>query len=396
MAGTVTLDPYQTGGVPNIVCGAGELCCLHGMVPPEAANILLVSDVGVTAAGITDRVEDALADGPPVTRFVAPGGEPSVATVNKAAARARTLERPVIIGLGGGTALDIAKLVAGLERNGQGIEDFLLGAGTFPDRAPAIMIPTTSGTGSEVTRTCIVSNADGAKLWAWSPVLAPDSVLLDPELTTSMPRALVVATGLDAFVHALEATTGQAANPFNEAYALQAIHLAAGALEPFAARSPVLAAATAMQESAALAGLAIDSGGTGLAHNIGHALGSLYHVPHGIAVAIGLRASLEWSVGGVPERFDRAARAFGDAVDASTLPPAYAAWLERLGFDAIAADVLPDSLDAAVLARAMTARENMPMADNNARVPEGAAFNELAAATVAVCERYLQEKAMPA
>lgn len=387
---------YEIGAVPHIVCGAGERSRLSGMVPTEAASILLVSDAGVTAAGIADRVEGALADGLPVTRFVAPAGEPTVATVNDAAAHARTLERPVIIGLGGGTALDIAKLVAGLERNGQGIEDFLLGAGTFPDRAPAIMIPTTSGTGSEVTRTCIVSDSDGAKLWVWSPVLAPDSVVLDPELTMSMPRTLAVATGLDAFVHALEATTGQAANPFNEAYALQAIHLAAHALETFAATPSDPPAAAGMQESAVLAGLAIDSGGTGLAHNIGHALGSLYHVPHGIAVAIGLRASLEWSIGGAPERFERGARAFGDGIDANTLPHAYAAWLERLEFGPIAADVLPDALDADALARAMAARENMPMAHNNARVPEGKAFEELAAATVAVCDRYLRERAVPA
>lgn len=390
------MAPYEIAGVPNIVCGAGELGRLHGLVPPEAASILLVSDAGVTAAGITDRVEDALVEGLPVTRFVAPGGEPSVATVNEAAARARTLDRPVIIGLGGGTALDIAKLVAGLERTARRIEDFLLGARTFPDRAPAIMIPTTSGTGSEVTRTCIVSNAQGAKLWVWSPVLAPDSVVLDPELTISMPRTLAVATGLDAFVHALEATTGQAANPFNEAYALQAVHLAANALDTLAATPSDLPAAAAMQESATLAGLAIDSGGTGIAHNIGHALGSLYHVPHGIAVAIGLRASLEWSVGGAPERFERVARVFSDAVDAGTLPQAYAEWLERLGFGSIAADVLPAWLDADALARAMVARENMPMAHNNARVPEGEAFSELAAATVAVCQRLRQERRIPA
>jgi alcohol dehydrogenase class IV len=319
-----------------------------------------------------------------------------VATVNEAAACARGLERPVIIGLGGGTALDIAKLAAALERTDHGIEDFLLGAGTFRDRAPAIMIPTTSGTGSEVTRTCIVSEPTGAKLWVWAPVLAPDSVLLDPELTTSMPRGLAVATGLDAFVHALEATTGQAANRFNEAYALQAIHLAANALETFATLPSDLLAATRMQESAALAGLAIDSGGTGIAHAIGHALGSLYHVPHGVAVAIGMEASLEWSVSGAPHRFARAAQAFGVDGGPSELPRAYAAWLDRLDFHAIAAPLLPETLDAAALARTLAARENTPMAENNARVPSSDELDDIAAAVVGVCERCLRAGALPA
>lgn len=387
---------YATGPVPPLVRGAGELCRLPGLLPPGIGSVLLVTDIGVTAAGLADRVEAMLADGPPVTRFVAPAGEPAVATVDEAATRARTLDRPVIVGLGGGTALDIAKLVAGLERTDRDLGDYLLGADTFGERAPAVMIPTTSGTGSEVTRTCIVSGARGAKLWVWSPVLGPDSVLLDPELTTSMPRSLVVATGLDAFVHALEAATGQAQNRFNEACGLQAIHLATHALETFAGHPADPEAAGAMQESAMLAGLAIDSGGTGIAHNIGHALGSLYHVPHGIAVAIALEASLGWSVAESGSRFDRAANAFGEDQRADMLPSAYAQWLERLDFAVVAAPELPDALDADALAATMAADENMPMARNGARQPGAGELEHLAQRTVALCERYLQHRAVPA
>ncbi|MEF8833482.1 MAG: iron-containing alcohol dehydrogenase [Halofilum sp. (in: g-proteobacteria)] len=389
-------SPYSTGPVPPLVCGAGELCCLPGLLPSDVGSVLLVTDAGVAAAGLADRVEETLADGPPVTRFVAPGSEPTVATVDQAAARARALDRPVIVGLGGGTALDIAKLVAGLERTDRDLGEYLLGAGTFGDRAPAVMIPTTSGTGSEVTRTCIVSGRGGAKLWVWSPVLGPDSVLLDPELTTSMPRALAVATGLDAFVHALEAVTGQARNRFSEACGLQAIHLATHALDTFAGHSSDLAAAGAMQESAMLAGLAIDSGGTGIAHNIGHALGSLYHVPHGVAVAIALEASLEWSVGEPGSRFERAAEAFGEGHTVGTLPGAYAQWLKRLDFSTVAIPALPDSLDADALAATMAAAENMPMARNGARPAEVDDLEHLAQRTVALCDRYLQHREVPA
>lgn len=384
--------PYATGPVPPLVCGAGKLDCLPGLLPADAASVLLVCDVGVGAAGLADRAENALADGPPVTRFVAPSSEPTVATVDQAADRARRLDRPVIVGLGGGTALDIAKLVAGLARTDGGLGDFLLGADTLAERAPAVMVPTTAGTGSEVTRTCIVSGADGSKLWVWSPVLAPDAVVLDPALTVSMPRSLAVATGLDAFVHAAEAATGQARNHVNEACALQAIHLATRWLEIAADGSGNLQAAGAMQESALLAGLAIDSGGTGIAHNIGHALGSLYHIPHGISVALAFEASLAWSANEAGKRFERVASAFGGGEESDNVASAYARWLERLDFAAVAAPALPSMLDAEALARAMAADENRPMADNNARLPAAGDLEMLARATVAVCERYRHKR----
>lgn len=387
-------SPYATGPVPPLVCGTGELARLPELLPADVADVLLVTDAGVAAAGLADRVEATLAEGPSVTRFVAPAGEPAVATVDEAAARARSLQRPVIVGVGGGTALDVAKLVAGLATTDRSLDDYLLGADTLSERAPAVMIPTTSGTGSEVTRTCIVSGAGGAKLWVWSPVLEPDHVLLDPSLTTSMPRSLKVSTGLDAFVHALEAATGRAQNRFNEACGLQAIHLATHALETFAADSADLEAAGTMQEAAMLAGLAIDSGGTGIAHNIGHALGSLYHVPHGIAVAIALEASLEWSVVDSGARFGRAAHAFGEGERSETLPSAYAQWLERLDFPAVAAPALPASLDADALAETMAAEENVPMARNGARRPAHGDLEHLAQRTVALGERYRQQGAV--
>lgn len=388
--------PYATGPVPPLACGPGELRGLPDLIPADAASVLLISDAGVAAAGLADRVEATLAGGPPVTRFVAPDSEPTVATVDRGADCARRLERPAIVGLGGGTALDIAKLVACLARTRRALDDYLLGADTFGERTPAVMIPTTAGTGSEVTRTCIVTGQRGAKLWVWSPALAPDHVVLDPELALSMPRALAVATGLDAFVHALEAATGRARNHFNEACARQAIRLAAGALEAFASTPGDRAAAGTMQESAMLAGVAIDSGGTGIAHNIGHALGSLYHVPHGIAVAIGLQASLDWSIAGAGARFDGVADAFGADGGARGLARAYADWLDRLDFPALAAPALAADMDARALADAMAGEENLPMARNGARAPADGDLEALARRTVALCDDYRHSRAEPA
>lgn len=135
-----------------------------------------------------------------------------------------------MIGLGGGTALDIAKLVAALAESPGDMADYLLAKTPWAGRVPAVMVPTTSGTGSEVTRTSILTDPEGRKLWAWGDELLPDAVLLDPALTLGLPATLTATTGLDAFVHALEATTGQGQHTFIEATALQAIRLVGAAL----------------------------------------------------------------------------------------------------------------------------------------------------------------------
>lgn len=379
---------YRIGAMPRLVGGAGALGHLPETIDPGCASVLLVCDAGVAAAGLGDCAAEALGTKRSIEWFVAPAGEPTVATVDAAAACARALERPAIIGLGGGTALDIAKLVSGLARVDDGIAHYALGAATFPERAPAVMVPTTAGTGSEVTRTCILSDETGRKLWAWSEVLAPDAVVLDPRLTASLPRPLTVGTGLDAFVHALEAATGRSANPLSEAHALRAIRFATDALGQAASVPDDLDARASMQHAALLAGMAIDAAGTGIAHNIGHALGSLYHVPHGIAVALGLQASLSWSIEAAPRRFAACAEAFAHAGHAGDLAAAFDAWLDRLAFAQIAGTHLPHAVDATALAASMLAPENAPMARNSARPATAEDLRRLADRVAELCGQY--------
>src|SRR5262249_2734713 len=155
-------------------------------------------------------------------------------------------------------------------------------------------------------------------LWTWGDEMLPDIVILDPSATVTMPAHVTTATGLDAFVHALEACSGQRRNGLSAAPATHAMRLVVEHL-PRAVDSPGdLAARQGMQEAALLAGMAIDNCGTGIAHSIGHALGSLYHVPHGVAVAIGLRAALPWNVSGAGEAYEVAAAAL-DAKPAELL-----------------------------------------------------------------------------
>lgn len=379
--------PYQDIE-PAVVAGSGSLARIPDHLPRDAGVALLVCDRGVADAGLVDRIRDAIGAAMAVECFTAPAGEPTLATIDAAAAKARVLDGPVVIGVGGGTALDVAKLVAGLARCADSVGDYALGRGMLDARAPLIMVPTTAGTGSEATATAVFSDGRGRKLWAWSPVLRPDTIVLDPRLTLSLPPGLSVATGLDAFAHALEAVSGQSTGTVVEGPALAALALATEHLARVVDDPADLDARQGMQSAALLAGAAIDVGGTGIAHNIAHALGTCHHVPHGAAVALGLQASLDWSIELAPARFAAAAAAFGGGTDVELLATRYDEWLLRLDFARLARMAIPADPDPGRLAEAMAADENAPMAANSARPPTAGDFPRLAERCVKLCHRH--------
>ena len=243
------------------------------------------------AGGYADRVRAELGG---VERWSEPlvvAGEPSFLGVDALARAVRAVDHPVVVAVGGGSTLDAAKQAAVVAGEG-GIGDYVLGARPLPARTvPVVAVPTTAGTGAEVTRTCIVSDETGRKLWTWGDALLPDVVVLDPRATATMPAHVTAATGLDAFVHAVEAMTGRRATPDAVAAGQQAARLVLDHLASAVGDGDDLDVRLAMQRAALLAGRAIDAGGTGIAHSIGHALGTLAHVPHGVAVAVGLAAA---------------------------------------------------------------------------------------------------------
>ncbi len=230
------------------------------------------------------------------------------------------------------------------------------------------MIPTTSGTGSEVTRTSIVTDNQGRKQWAWGDELLPETVLLDPELTRTLPAPLTAATGWT-----LRARPGSGQRPgrhaFIEASALQAMRLIGQALPRAVTTPDDLEARQHMQLAACLAGQAIDNGGTGLGHNIGHALGSLYHLPHGIAVTLGVEATLAWTIEGREAVFAPAAEVLSSSDTVGELPARFTALVDATRFNAALAPFVDLEMDAQALAATMQAEENAPMADNAARRP---------------------------
>ncbi|MGD9996480.1 MAG: iron-containing alcohol dehydrogenase [Ilumatobacteraceae bacterium] len=371
---------YEIGRAPRTLVGTRSLESLHREVEGLGGGCaVLIVDAAVTSGGYLDRVVDAL--GNLASRVhVAPAGEPTLDSVDEAARLVRSTRDPVVIGIGGGSALDIAKQAAVVACGDTGVEPYLLCAHPLPGRRPIVAIPTTSGTGAEVTRTCIVSDRAGRKTWTWGDEMLPDLVVLDPRAAVTMPHAVTVGTGLDAFVHALEACSGSRRNSIATAPAQRALRLVLDHLPRAAAVPDDLDARQAMQEAAFLAGIAIDNCGTGIAHSIGHALGTLHHLPHGLSVAVGLLATLRWNIDGAPGAYADAAAALDRSGD--ELPDCLARLSRATGLGAVAAAVPCDPIDAGALAATMAAPENQPMLQNNARHVDDEARMMLAASTV--------------
>jgi len=370
--------PFHHSPGPEVLFGPNRIdelgAHLRTLVPGDG-GLLLVSDPGVHAAGLTARVIEGLGRaGVPVELFTEVRSDPTAASVDAIVARALSIGAAGIIGLGGGSALDAAKLAAAIARSDRPAADFALAAMPLPtDGLPMVMVPTTSGTGSEVTKTVVYSLDDGRKVWAWGTALLPDIALLDPSLTIGLPPHLTAATGIDALVHAIEAVTARTPSALGETYGLQAIRMAARSLVAAVEQPRNLDARGEMQIAAMLAGKAIAECGTGVAHAVGHALGADAHVHHGRAVGLVLRAALPWNAGADPERFDGVATALGVPTGGAAAERAQmaAAAFDRLlrvaGVAVSLADAGLGAEDTDRITRLSLDPENLPMCENNVR-----------------------------
>jgi len=333
-----------------------------------AGTVQFVVDAAVLATGYVNQVRQSFGGTDVRVHVVAPG-EPTAESVDAAcdAVRAAATDgrAAAVVGIGGGSALDTAKQAAAVAGGGEGIEHYVLGTNPLPARGPLVAIPTTSGTGAEVTRTCVLTDRAGRKVWTWGDTLLPDLVVLDPAATVTMPPHVTTTTGLDAFVHAVEAVTGRRASALVAAPGLHAIRLVLDHLPDAVRDGTDLDARRSMQEAALLAGLAIDGGGTGIAHSIGHALGTLAHVPHGVTVAVGLAAALGWNVETSADAYAPVASVVGCAT--GDLANAYSALLHDVGLPSVVAGFGALSISADALADTMIAPANAPMFDNNCR-----------------------------
>jgi alcohol dehydrogenase class IV len=252
-------------------------------------NVLVVTDPGIVRAGLLDPVLASLSSADVAARvFSEVVADPPEAVVLAATRAAVEAGATAVIGFGGGSSLDVAKLVALMAGGGERLaEIYGLGKARGP-RLPLMLVPTTAGTGSEVTPIAIVTTGTAEKMGVVSPVLLPDIALLDPELTYGLPAPVTAATGIDAMVHAIEAYASASANnnPISRALACEALRLMGGALERAVTDGTDKSARADMLLGSMLAGQAFANSPVAAVHALAYPIGGHFHVPHGLSNAL--------------------------------------------------------------------------------------------------------------
>jgi len=283
----VTQD-FSFSTVPNIVCEPGSARRLGAIARqhfPSSRHALLVTDAGFLKTGLVDApLADLRTAGFEIDLYTGVIADPPEAVVLDAAADARGKGINLVIGLGGGSSMDVAKLIAVLANGEQDLKT-MYGIGNVKgDRLPLIQIPTTAGTGSEVTPIAIVTTGETTKMGVVAPQLYADMAILDAELTLGLPPKVTAATGIDAMVHAIEAyTTKHKKNPLSDMLARQALTLLAANLVTAYEQGSNLAARQAMLLGAMLAGQSFANAPCAAVHALAYPIGGIFHVPHGLS-----------------------------------------------------------------------------------------------------------------
>ncbi len=267
--------------------------CLNQLLPEverfKATNILIVTDPFLKELGLADKVQQPLrTKGYAMTIYTDIAPEPPLAIGEKLVDFTRKHQFDLVIGLGGGSALDLAKLAAVLAVHDGKVADYLNLTGTKAlehKGLPKILIPTTSGTGSEVTNISVLS-LDTTKDVVTHDYLLADSAIVDPELTISLPPKVTAATGVDALTHAIEAYVSVNANEVTDALALQAIRLISGSIRTAVLEGENKQARSDMSYGSYLAGLAFFNAGVAGVHALAYPLGGQFHIAHGDSNAV--------------------------------------------------------------------------------------------------------------
>ncbi|NCQ61714.1 MAG: iron-containing alcohol dehydrogenase [Myxococcales bacterium] len=281
-----------------------------------AKHALLVSDPGVAGAGILDGISESLqAAGLGVTRYTDVSGNPLEAEVLGATDAYRDSGADLIVGVGGGSALDVAKLVRVLATHPPPLAQYDDAKGgdalITEDVPPMIALPTTAGTGSEVGRSGVVTiEATNKKTVIFAPKLMPNVAILDPMLTVSLPPRATAATGFDALTHCIEAYCAKGHHPMADAIALEGVRLVVAHIETAVHDGKDLKARGAMLEAAMMGATAFQKG-LGACHSLAHPLSAETGMHHGLANALCLPAVLDFNRQAVPERIAAIARILG-------------------------------------------------------------------------------------
>lgn len=307
----------------KILFGSGVAGQLGSEVQALACSkVLIVTDRGIVRAGLLDKVTPSLRDaGVEFAVFDEVEPNPTDLTLVQGAQCLRDERAQAVVGLGGGSPLDAAKGIAVLATNEGEVESYIHGADPWPiPPLPILALPTTAGTGAEVSPAAMV-NLPQKKIKAalFGPSILPRVALVDPLLTLGLPPRLTALTGLDALCHAVEAYTCAKANPISDAIAERAITLVANSLrQAYAnggnvqARSDMLLASTMAIMAAA------NAGGLGIIHSLAQTIGGYYNLPHGLTIAVCYPAGLAYNVIAMPDKYARISQLLGTDISGMT------------------------------------------------------------------------------
>ncbi|HAG21897.1 MAG TPA: alcohol dehydrogenase, partial [Synergistaceae bacterium] len=313
----MAFDMFVAGRI-RFGCGAvsevGEVAKKTG-----GKRALLVTDPVLAEMKTAERIEKLLKNaGIQTWVFSEVEPEPSVETTDAAAELAREKSCDLVVGLGGGSSMDVAKAVGVLVTN-EGSAARYQGLGLVEKAGvPKIMIPTTAGTGSEVTFTSVlIRKSDGFKGGINDEKLFPDYSILDPELTVTMPPGVTAATGMDALIHALEAYVGRQASPFSDMFAEEALVRIGRWIRVAVKNGRDIEARSEMMLAALYGGIALANAGVGACHALSYPLGAVYGVGHGVGNALLIPYVARYNCQAAPERYAAAAELLGYAQDES-------------------------------------------------------------------------------
>jgi len=319
--------PFSFSTTKAVVVRRGAAKDIEAVAGPLLGpRILLVTDPGLSRLGLYIPALEALRrQGKTVVLFDTVEADPSVGTLHAACELGVAAGVTGVLGFGGGSSLDIAKVAALLLGSKQPLDEAWGVNNARGPRLPLVLVPTTAGTGSEVTPVAILTLGGDEKRGISSPVLLPDLALLDAELTLGLPPQITAATGIDAMVHAIEAYTSTNANnnPLSRILAREALRLLGSNIERAVSDGQDIAAREAMLLGSMLAGQAFANSPVAAVHALAYPIGGIFHVPHGLSNALVLTSVMRFNL-----------HAAGDA------------------YAEIAADVFPDLADVAAADRA--------------------------------------------
>ncbi|MCF8054539.1 MAG: iron-containing alcohol dehydrogenase [Deltaproteobacteria bacterium] len=324
---------FSFTGPKKIVFGNGSFSSLATQVKELGAkNPLILLDDALLSLGFPEKLKAIFNEaGLKYTVFSDIAPEPRLEMADQGASIAVKHSCDIVIGIGGGSAMDTGKAVAILITNGGKAGDYV-GLNNVPKAGlPTIMVPTTAGTGSEATFTAVFINDKLKKKQGInSPFLYPDLALLDPLLTLSVPSSVTATTGVDALCHALESYTSIISSPLSEMFSLEAIQLIGENIRTCVHNGGDIEARSKMLLGSLYAGLGLANAGVTAVHSLSYPLGGRYGVPHGLANATLLCAVMDYNLVGALPKFAKVAKALGEKTDDLSVSDAAEAALQAV------------------------------------------------------------------